>query len=188
MVSEDDNAFLGVARWCLQDYVAASDQWRKGTKAPYAKGGICTQTPLLLIAGSILRPGLLARAEAEEILRSKLLDHRTLERAEHWPATLGRMVLGTIPKEAMAAYWIGNLGHSDSEKRIMPDRQWLTAFYDAVLELGKGAMTVSDFRQLMHRSTAHSNFEGWALEDWRYLISNPEFYVARFEGAAQPAA
>lgn len=179
--SETDYAFLGAARWCLQDYSSAFKDWRGGIDAPYAAGGLCTQTPLLLLAGSILRPEHYSRADAEEILRKKMADPRAGERTEHWPASLCKFVLGAIPKEAMAAWWI----RTTSLYEVVTERHrlWRTEFYEAVLDLGQGRLTTRDFRLLMKKRTQQSSFTDWELDQWEYLMRAPEFYVARFEGA-----
>jgi len=66
MRSETEYAFLGVAHWCLHEYSSAFNHWRDGINAPYATGGICTQTPLLMLAGSILYPEHYGRAEVKK--------------------------------------------------------------------------------------------------------------------------
>lgn len=103
-------SFLGAARWCLGDFSAAFRDWQGGVNAPYATGGICTETPLLLVAGSILRPEHQDRGKVEEILRKKLSGPRAGQRTEHWPGCLGKFVLGKIPKEAMSAWWVRTTG------------------------------------------------------------------------------
>jgi tetratricopeptide (TPR) repeat protein len=179
--SETDYAFLGTARWCLQDYPSAFRHWRGGINAPYAIGGICTQTPLLLFAGSVLRPDYHNRTEAEEILRTKLSDPRAGERTEHWPASLGKLVLGTIPKGAMAAWWVRTTPLY--EVVMEHHRQWLTEFYDAVLALSCSKVTLQDFRASMRRLTEPSRFSDWELNQWELLMRSPEFYLAQFEGS-----
>lgn len=181
MRSESAYAFLGAAHWCLENYVSAFRYWRAGISAPYATGGVCTQTPLLLIAGSILQPGLFSRAKAEDILRSKLSDPRAGTRTEHWPASLGKFVLGTVPKEAMAAWWVRTTRLY--EVVMERDRPWLTAFYEAVLDLGAGRLTRTEFRRFMRQRTDQSIFKDWELDPWEHLMLVPEFYIARFEGS-----
>lgn len=181
MRSEDDYAFLGAARWCLHDYSSAFRHWRSGISAPYASAAICIRTPLLLFAGSILHPEHYARAEAEEILRTKLSSSRGRARMEHWPACLGKLVLGTIPKEAMAAWWVRTT--SLYEVVMERHRQWLTDFYDAVLGLGWCKFTRQDFRVSMRRCSEQSCFSDWELNQWELLMRSPEFYIARFEGS-----
>ena len=180
MRSEGDYAYLGVARWCLGDFVVAATHWKAGVKAPYAIGGICTQTPLLLLTASVLNPDSFLRSEAEQILRTKLSDPRAGELTEHWPASLGKLAVGTISKEAMAAYWVRTTNLY--EVVFEPERQWVTAFYEAVLDLGSGNMRTGEFRRLMRQRTAPSDFSEWELENWMHLVWSPEFYIARFEG------
>ena len=148
--------------------------------APYATSGICIETPLLLIAGSILRPEHTSSADAEETLRKKMADPRAGERIEHWPASLCKFVLGGIPKEAMAAWWIRTT--SLYEVVMERHRLWRTEFYEAVLDLGHGRLTARDFRLLMKERTQQSSFADWELGQWENLMRTPEFYVARFEG------
>ena len=179
MRSETDYAFLGAARWCLHDYSSAFKDWHRGINAPYATGGLCSETPLLLLAGSILRPEHYNRAEAEETLRKKMADPRAGERTEHWPASLCKFVLGTIPKEAMAAWWIRTT--SLYEVVMERHRLWRTEFYAAVLDLGYGRLTTRDFRLSMKERTQQSSFTDWELDQWEYLMRAPEFYIARFE-------
>jgi tetratricopeptide (TPR) repeat protein len=180
MRSEDDYAFLGAARWCLQDYSSGFRHWHAGIDAPYASAAICIRTPLLLFAGSLLHPEHYARAEAEEILRTKLSSSRGRARMEHWPACLGKLVLGIIPKEAMAAWWV----RTTSLYEVVQERhrQWLTDFYDKALGLGCCKSTLQDFRASMRSCTDQSRFSDWELNQWELLMKSPEFYIARSEG------
>ena len=61
--------------------------------------------------------------------------------------TLGEYVLGTVPKEAMAAYWIRTTPYY--EVMLESNRPWLTEFYEAVLSLAGGG-SVTEFRVLMN--------------------------------------
>ena len=180
MRSETSYSFLGAARWCLHDVSSAFRHWSGGINAPYATGGICTQTPLLLLAGSILRPEHYNRAEAEEILRKNVTDPRAGKRTEHWPASLCKFVLGELPKEAMAAWSVRTT--SLYEVVVERHRQWLIEFYDAVLDLAHFKSTLSDFRVMMRQSTEQSCLSDWELNQWELLMRHPEFYIARFEG------
>jgi tetratricopeptide (TPR) repeat protein len=179
--SETDYAFLGAACWCLHDHSSALRHWRGGINEPYAIGGICTQTPLLLFAGSVLHPDYYNRADAEEILRAKLSSARAGERTEHWPASLGKFVLGGIPKEVMAAWWVRTTPLY--EVVMERQRQWLTEFYEALLDLGCCKSTLQEFRLSMRRCTNQPAFADWELDQWEILMKMPEFYIARFEAS-----
>jgi hypothetical protein len=67
-------ALAGVARWCLDDPIAASESWKLGLGAQYIDmaGGI--RSPLLLWVASILRPDGVLRREAVQILGEKVED------------------------------------------------------------------------------------------------------------------
>lgn len=180
MRNESAYAFLGAARWCLGDYASAFQHWRNGINAPYAVGGICTETPLLLVVGSILRPDLFARTEAERILKSKVINPPAGKLTEHWPACLGKLVLGTIPKEAMAAWWVRTTNLYEAVMEL--DRPWLTHFYETALDLGGGRIATADFIVSMRQTTDESTFSDWGLAHWEHLMRRAEFYIARFEG------
>lgn len=135
----------------------------------------------MLFAGSFLHPEFYARSEAEEILRAKLSSTRGKARMEHWPACLGKLALGTIPKEAMAAWWVRTTPLYEAVQEH--HRQWITEFYDAVLDLGCRKFTLQDFRASMRKRTQQSRFSDWDLDQWEGLMRTPEFYIARFEGS-----
>jgi hypothetical protein len=178
--SEGDYLYLGTARWCVADYTSAVKHWQAGIKAPYAVGGVCTHSPLLLILASILRSGLFDRTNAEEMLSKKVNDPR----AQYWPGTLAQYVAGLIDKDALEASWVGNISRYD--QGVLPDRKWLTAFYKALLELGRGAMSESDFRQFLQTAVEPSQFESWKPLEFFSLTRHQEFYIARHE-ARRPA-
>jgi len=180
MRSEGDYAHLGSALWCLGEHESAVKRWKDGVNAPYAVGGVCTQTPLLLFVASVLEPRIFRQSEAEELLKKKIRNPRIGSRAEHWPVTLGEYVLGTVPKEAMAAYWIRTTPYY--EVMLESNRPWLTEFYEAILSLGGGG-SVTEFRMLMRHRTQKSIFSEWTLDDWMHLIWAPEFYIARYESS-----
>lgn len=177
MRSENDYALLGAAQWCLGNRQSAVKSWRTGIKAPYAIAGVKVQTPMLLIAASVIDPELQTRPEAEAILRSKLFHRTTGERSEHWPGSLGKFVLGGCPKEVMAAYWVRTTRLY--EVVLEADRPWLTDFYETVLDFGAGKMTSGEFQVRIREGVNESRFLDWPLNNWYTLTGLPEFYVAR---------
>lgn len=126
--------FTGAAEWCLENYSTAVQHWRAGLKAPYAAGGVCIHSPMLLLLASILRPGLFPRREAEELLTQKAKDPRL----KFWPGTLGQFIAGQIHEAALEASWLGNIARN--VRGVMPQAKWLTEFYKVVLTLGRGEM------------------------------------------------
>jgi len=173
--SEDDFLFLGVARWCVEDYASAVTYWKAGINARYAIGGVCAHSPLMLILASILRPGSFERAQAEEVLATKVEDPRT----QYWPGTLAQYVAGLIDNAALEASWVGNI--SRYEQSVLPDRKWLTSFYKALLKLGRGGINKADFRQLLQKMAEPSQFQSWKPLEFFYLTRHQEFYIARHE-------
>jgi len=178
--TEDDFLFLGAARWCAEDYASAVKYWKGGVKARYAIGGVCAHSPLMLLLASILRPGLFDRAQAELNLAAKAKDPR----AQYWPGTLAQYVASLIDNAALEASWVGNI--SRYEQGVLPDRKWLTAFYMALLELDRGGMSKSDFRQFLQTAVDPSQFELWKPSEFFSLTRYQEFYIARHE-ARHPA-
>ena len=153
MRSEGDYLCLGTAQWCVDEYASSVKCWQDGIKAPYAIGGVCTHAPLMLILASILRPGSFDRTQAEKMLTAKAKDPR----AQYWPGTLAQYVTGLIDDAVLETSWIGNT--SRYERGVLPDRKWLTAFYKALLQLGRGSMNKSDFRRLLQTIVEPSQFE-----------------------------
>ena len=80
----------------------------------------------------------------------------------------------------MAAYWVRTT--NPYEVVFEPERQWFTAFYESVLDLGSGKMRTAEFRRLMRQRTDPPDFSDWEPEHWMRLVWSPEFYIARFEG------
>jgi tetratricopeptide (TPR) repeat protein len=175
MRSEGDYLYLGTAQWCVGEYAAAAKTWQAGIKAPYAIGGVCTHSPLMLIVASILSPGLFDRAQAEEMLATKVRDPR----AAYWPGTLAQYVAGLIEDAALEASWVGNI--SRYEQGVLPDRKWLTTFYKALLELGRDGANKVDFRQFLQTMVEPSQFEPWSTMEFYELTRHQEFYIARHE-------
>lgn len=175
--SEGDYLYLGTARWCVADYTSAVKHWQAGIRAPYAIGGVCTHSPLLLMLASILRPGLFDRTKAEEMLSKKANDPR----AQYWPGTLAQYVAGLIDNDALEASWEGNISRYD--KGVLPDRKWLTAFYKALLKLGHGGINESDFRQTLLSMVEPSQFQSWRSAEFFNLTRHQEFYIARYEAS-----
>jgi len=178
--SEGDYLYLGTARWCLADYPSAVDHWRAGINAPYAIGGVCTHSPLLLMLASILRSGVFDRNKAAEMLSKKVNDPR----AQYWPGTLAQYVAGFIDNEEVEASWVGNVSRYD--KGVLADRKWLTAFYKALLELDRNGINENKFRQIMFSMVESSQFRSWRPAEFFNLTRHQEFYVARYE-ASSPA-
>lgn len=177
--SENHYSLGGAARWFLGDHRAAVKLWRLGVKAPYAVYGVCLESPLLLVLASILEPGLCDRAEATEMLRKKSSDPRV----SAYPGTLAQFVAGTIDLAGLEA---------SAERRaaryaqcLQRDRKWKIAFYRAVLDSGRCAVTSKDLQTLMKEMTEPGQFDDLdSLEFWN-LTRCAEFYVARWEASRE---
>jgi len=176
--SEGDYLYLGTARWCLADYSSAVNHWQAAINAPYAIGGVCTHSPLLLILASILRPGLFDRTKAEEMLSKKANDPR----AQYWPGTLARYVAGIMDNDTVEESWVGNV--SRYEKGVMSDRRWLTTFYKTLLEVGPNGINERDFRQSLLSMVKPSQFHAWRPSEFFNLTRHQEFYIARYEASS----
>lgn len=114
----------GIAKWCVDDPGAAVRLWHAGLDAPYAVGGLGVHLPLLLFVASILRPGLLPKKQAEQILIEKVDDRRVKNR----PGPLAKFVLGLGDEKTLPGLCKG------VHERDTQHRKWLTQFYKAVLE------------------------------------------------------
>jgi len=83
----------------------------------------------------------------------------------------------------MAAWWVRTTPLY--EVVTQRHRQWIAAFYEEVLDLGRCKFTLRDFRVSMRQRTDQSSFTDWELDQWELLMGKPEFYIARFEGSQE---
>ena len=168
----------GVAKWCMDEPVIATEQWVAGLHSGYADGGVGTHLPLLLLCASILRPGIYARREAEQILAQKIEDARV----KYWPGPLAMFVLNLINESTLEERSL-----QGKDQKTPPSAKWLIAFYKRVLELERGDLNLETFKGLMQRMADTSGPE-WSNErTFLYLLWNEEFFIARHEASAPSA-
>jgi len=167
-------ALIGVAQWCLDDPIAASESWRLGLDAQYIDmaGGI--GSPLLLWVASVLRPNDKLRREAAQILIEKVKDTKV----RHWPGPLAQFVLGQIDERVLDERSIERLNRKTS-----PRTKWEITFYRHVLELERGRLSPGDFKEMMWGLVDTSGPVWSEGEDFMQLVRNPEFYIARHEAS-----
>jgi tetratricopeptide (TPR) repeat protein len=84
--NENMFGFAGAAEWHLGNVLEAVKLWKEGMKAPYAAGGVCSRTKMLLLMSSILQPGSFPQRDAE----LQLL-HAVERIRSKWLASLGRL-------------------------------------------------------------------------------------------------
>lgn len=179
MGSELDYAFLGAAEWCTDNDSAAIRCWLAGRTAPYAVVGVCLQTPMLLLTGSILRPELPLNANAIlSELKEKLKDPRT----NTWPGTLGQFVAGLKSIEAVQSSWIGT--REQNEKGILPTCRWITDFYRNLLDLREGQISPQQFKEAAATLASPTCRASSDEDEFVRLVRCPEFYIARHESPA----
>jgi hypothetical protein len=167
--------FAGAAEWCLDNYSTAVVLWRAGLGAPYAAEGVCFRSSMLLLLGSILRPGLLPRKEAEETLMEKAKNPRL----KFWPGTLAQFMAGQIDRAALEASWVGNV--AKFVRGVRPDAKWLSQFYEEILEFGRGGLSVTEVRASLGSIVDLSQAEWSEHLNFVHLLWNPEFFIARRE-------
>ena len=164
----------GVAQWCLDDTIAASESWKLGLRAQYIDmaGGI--RPPLLLWAASILRPNDALRREAAEILGEKAKGPKV----RHWPGALAQFVLNQIDESQLQERSKERLS-----QKIPPGQKWQVAFYKHVLELERRGLSAGNFQGMM-RELVDTSGTAWSEDkDFLQLVRNPEFYIARHEAS-----
>jgi hypothetical protein len=162
----------GIAKWCLNEPREAVGQWRLGLDCRFADAAGGVGLPLLLFVASILRPDVMTRVEAEDVLRTRADDARI----RIWPGPLAQFVLGRID-EAGCRRMCAGINESDTMLR-----RWRTDFYVGVLEHARGNPGRS--RELMRR-TATTFDDDFDLTKKHYLgkLWNEEFFIARHEAA-----
>jgi len=160
----------GTARWCLGDVIEAVRQWREGLKSDYADTlGLGIHLPLLLLVGSILRPGSFEKQSALKFLEEKARD----DRVSDWPGQIALWALGEIDARELRNQCGG---HDEVETY---DRQWLASFYDGVLSYRVGKE--GEFKDTMRRLTDTSG-PRWADDDFFLArMWSEEFFLARHE-------
>lgn len=168
----------GVAKWCMDEPVVATEQWVAGLASGYADGGVGTHIPLLLLCASILRPGIYLRREAEQILAPKIEDARV----KYWPGPLAMFVLNLIDESVLEERSV-----QGKDRKTPPSAKWLIAFYKRVLELERGRLNLQEFKGAMQRMADTSDPEWSDERTFLYLLWNEEFFIARYE-ACTPTA
>jgi hypothetical protein len=163
----------GVAKWCVNDPEAAVKHWQLGLGARYADGAGGVHLPLLLLVASILRPGVLARKEAEQILMQRVQDPRT----KNWPGPLATFALGLIDHRTLREKCLG------STELGTIDRNWSAAFYEDVLEFGRGKAMPYTFKERMRRIADSSQPERSEERFFLSLLWSEEFFIARHESS-----
>lgn len=173
--TEDFLGFAGAAEWCLDNYSTAVGLWRAGLNAAYAAEGVCSRSPMLLLLASILRPELLPRREAEEMLVEKAKNPRL----KFWPGTLAQFMAGQIDRAALEASWVGNV--AKYVRGVMPHAKWLTQFYEEILEFGRGGLSLTGVRTSLRFMVDLSHAKWSEHFNFVHLLWNPEFFIARHE-------
>jgi hypothetical protein len=162
----------GIAKWCMGECSAAVDDWRTGMNAQYTDAaGLGVRLPLLLFVASILYPEVFPRKKAEQILAQKTEDAR----ADHWPGTLAKFVLGlesaegaTEPRSVM----------KESDKK---HREWLIRFYGHLLHFGTGNLTSTQLAELMRTATDALQQPFSDQDTFLSLMWSGEFFIARHQ-------
>lgn len=111
--NEDMFGYAGAAEWHLGNVPDAVNLWKEGMKAPYAAGGVCTRTRMLLLTSSILRPGSFPRSDAEAELRDAVERIRL-----KWVAALGRFLLGETDEKSLEPLWLSEA--CSQTPRVLP--------------------------------------------------------------------
>jgi tetratricopeptide (TPR) repeat protein len=160
----------GVAHWCLGESTAAVLDWHDGLKAQYADAsGLGIRLPLLLFVASVLEPGTFQRGDAEKILLEKAKD----KRAEQWPGTVAKFVLGQATDENSLA--LTPLIKEFDRKH----REWVIRFYRHLLEFRIGDLTSVQFSEVMRAATDTSQPEFFDPNYFLSLMWSEEFFIAR---------
>jgi len=173
-VGESEYSFAGVAQWCLGNVGGAIKIWKEGMDAPYAPGGICIQTPMLLLAASILKPGSIARGEAESALAAKANNPKS----DRWPYTLAHFLLGGINAECLEASKHGHIGRRNVEGNLR-HRTWMIEFYKNLSSIGRNGYCIEDFRELMKAMTNLTTEDWKEPENFAILARQAEYFIAR---------
>jgi hypothetical protein len=182
IVGDNDYAYAGAANWCLNDYSTAVKIWQSGLKAPYAYGGLGVFLPILLKVASILRPGILPTAEADQLITAKTYDPRI----NSWPGYIGLYHLDRLDDAALEDAWRAplspnGLGVLSQWEWQIPQERWKCAFHAAVKDLGKDEITLGEFRRRMQPLVDIQRPE-WAEErQFTSLLWKTEFFLARHE-------
>lgn len=165
---------VGVAQWCLDDPITASESWRLGLRALNIDmaGGI--ESPLLLWVASVLRPNDIMRREAIQILRKKVKNPKV----RHWPGPLAQFVLGQIDEVDLNERSKERLSQEPS-----PRREWEIKFYKSIFQLERGGLNRSGFEGAMQGLVDTSAPEWSDEKSFLQLVRNPEFYIARHEAS-----
>jgi hypothetical protein len=167
-------AFVGVARWCLDDPTAATESWMRGLDAQQVDMAGGMESPLLLWVSSVLREERTIQRKALQVLAEKVKDPKV----RHWPGPLAQFVLGQIDEERLDECSVERTG-----QRITPRRAWQVEFYKLALGMQQAHLTPLEFDTMMKAKLLNSVLELSGIEDFLQLVRNPEYYLARHEAS-----
>lgn len=173
---EDLFGFAGAAKWCLKDFGAAIGLWQEGLHAPYATGGVCSKTPMLLFTASVLRPDSFPKGDAEGLIANTSMRVRY-----KFQAALGQFLLGQIKKQEMEPLWVGKIARG--VWGVLPEHKWRTGFYENVLFVSRNELDMDSFRSRMRFITDTSTPEWKDVETFAGILQTPEFFIARCEAS-----
>jgi hypothetical protein len=160
----------GTAKWCLGDAGAAVEQWREGLKCQYTDWAGGVDLPLLLCFASIVRPMIIERREARQILQKRLASPF----ATRWPAPLGRYMMDEIDEEELRK----KCEYEDSEV-VITRSQWADFVVGVkAVENGKAGL----FTEMMTRAS-NASWRDYDASLGLFLskIWHEAFYLARYE-------
>jgi tetratricopeptide (TPR) repeat protein len=165
----------GAASWCSDEIEGAIRYWRQGLGAPYALGGSVVRLPLLFFVASILRPRMFPIEEAAEMMQLRVVNDL---RIKNWPGPLAKFVLGLLDETAL-----NEISRQSNTRDVLPYRCWQVDFYKAVLDLGRGTLNRSMFKQSMLQMVNTSQSQWSDQKHFAYLVRCEEFFIARHEAA-----
>lgn len=169
------HGMAGVAKWCVDEPDAAVDLWRAGFSAPYAIGASIVRLPLLLFASSILKPAVVSRKEAKEILRERIENPLI----ENFPGPLAKFVLNELKESDLEPLWIGNIGNG--KRGVMLYRRWLTEFYRLILAAENRGLNFGQFNMVLQQMIDTSRQEWSEDRQFALVLQCEEFFIARHE-------
>ena len=161
----------GAAKWCLDEPEYAVYWWREGLGCEFADAaGAGFTLPLLLYFASVVKPDLLPRSEAEELLVEKARDPRI----RVWTGPAIKYLLGYIDEQQLLAEAI------DPNEIETPLNQWHSDFYIGVAELARGEST--EYRRRMQRA-AMVEWSDYDVDKDLFLskLWQEEYFLARHE-------
>lgn len=165
-------ALIGVAQWCLNDPIAATESWRSGLEAQHLDMAGGMESPLLLWLSAVLRQDKAAQAKALHVLEAKVKNSK----AKHWPGPLGRFVLGDIDEKSLSELSKGRNGEETSLRR-----SWQISFYKIIWSVRTSDVSRDKFLRLLRVELRNLNVDFSESDEFLQVIRNPEFYLARHE-------